>query len=88
MSRVQYDPENPPEQPPEGCADPLLWRVAHALHLEHQPEQDSRCTCGEMFPCSRAGLAARGMLTACVRRPLDPASPTALRPRRWSHRGI
>lgn len=88
MASVQFDPEDPPEQPPTGCRDPLLWRVAHALHLEHQPEPDNRCTCGEVFPCPRAGLAARGLLIACVRRPADAHVSSSPYSGRWSRRSI
>lgn len=89
MAGIRYDPEDPPEQPPTGCFDPLLWRVAHALHQEHQLGPDNRCGCGEIFPCTRAGLAARGLLTACVRRPTNPAPPNAFHhPRGWSGRSI
>jgi hypothetical protein len=88
MASVRYDPEDPPERPPTGCPDPLLWHVAHALHLEHQLEPDNRCSCGEIFPCARAGLAARGLLTACTRRPLGPDLPDALQFRGWSRRSI
>jgi hypothetical protein len=88
MAHVPFDPENPPEQPPEGCSDPLLWRVARALHLAHQPEPDNRCTCGEVFPCGRAALAVRGLLAACTCRPPQPAGSGAGQPRRWPGRAI
>jgi hypothetical protein len=89
MAGIRYDPENPPEQPPGECVDPLLWRVAHALHQEHQLELDDRCTCGEIFPCARAGLAARGLLIACTRSPTNSAPPNASHyPRGWLRRSI
>jgi hypothetical protein len=88
MAIIRFDPEDPPEQPPAGCVDPLLWRVAHALHLEHRPEPDNRCNCGEVFPCTRACLAARGLLTACTRRSIDSAPLRVNHARRWSHRSI
>ena len=89
MSAVRYDPEDPPEEPPTGCIDPLLWRVAYALHQEHQLEPGDRCTCGEVFPCARSGLAARGLLTACIRRPTNTGPLTAFhRHQAWSRRSI
>jgi hypothetical protein len=72
MVSLSFDPEEPPEQPPVGCTDPLLWHVSRALHQEHQPEPDGRCGCGDRYPCQPARLAARGLLTSCTRRRLVP----------------
>jgi|GEM_PF-5341448 len=77
MVTLSFETEEPPEQPPRGCADPLLWLVSYALRQEHQWEPGGRCMCGDRYPCSRARLAERGLVTSCTRRRRDPAhTPT------------
>jgi hypothetical protein len=77
MVNLSFDTEEPPEQPPAGCADPLLWRVSYALRQEHHWEPGGRCVCGDRYPCNRARLAERGLVTSCTRRRRGSAhSPT------------
>ena len=54
---LPYDPVHPPVEPPDGCVDPLLWRVAQALHDAHHPRPDGFCECRAFWPCESAGLA-------------------------------
>jgi hypothetical protein len=67
MVTLSFDTENPPEQPPVDCVDPLLWRVSHALREEHRFDHGDRCLCGDRYPCNRVRLAERGLITACTR---------------------
>jgi hypothetical protein len=66
---LPYDIQNPPEQPPEG-ADRLLWLLAWAVHVEHQPGTNGFCTaptCAKdsaLWPCGRSMLASGGFLFA------------------------
>jgi hypothetical protein len=85
MVSLSFDAEEPPEHPPPGCADPVLWRVSHALRQEHRWEPDGRCQCGDRYPCNRARLAERGLVIAYTRRrgpdrlPVDLAAPPNVR---------
>ena len=65
MSSLSFDPEDPPEDPPAGCTDPLTWRLAYSLHTAHHPDTEGNCTCGQSYPCPPAQLAARGFRFAC-----------------------
>jgi hypothetical protein len=75
MVSLSFDTEEPPEQPPLGCSDPLLWRVSYALRQEHLWESGGRCLCGNRYPCDSARLAERGLVTSCTRRRNGPAHP-------------
>ncbi|WP_344078259.1 hypothetical protein [Luedemannella helvata] len=80
MIRVNFDPDNPPPEPP-AAADPLVWRMAHEIRAAHQPDQTQCCvTCRDSvgWPCKPARIAARGYLlalrldaTASVRWPIN-----------------
>src|SRR5947207_15212688 len=67
--RLSFDPVDPPADPPAG-ADPLMWRLAYALHREHQPEWEGPCratSCrnvGARWPCPPSKLAEVGLVTA------------------------
>lgn len=65
----------PPVEPPFGCADPMLWRVARALHDAHKPRTDNFCECKMFWPCPDAQLAEEALLLAYER----PA-PRGVRP--------
>jgi hypothetical protein len=66
---LSFDPEHPPAEPPPGC-DPVLWRLAYQVHVDHRPGVDAFClarTCRAAFsawPCQPARLAAQGFLGA------------------------
>jgi hypothetical protein len=66
---LPFDPEDPPADPPPGC-DAMVWRLAHQVHVDHQPGSDAFCvarTCRGSFtpwPCGPSRLAAQGFLGA------------------------
>ncbi|MGC9667156.1 hypothetical protein ACNTMW_11445 [Planosporangium sp. 12N6] len=66
---LPYDIENPPEEPPDG-ADRLVWLLAWAVHVEHQPGANGFCvapTCARqsvLWPCHQSKLATGGFLFA------------------------
>ncbi|WP_426510560.1 hypothetical protein ACPPVO_07710 [Dactylosporangium sp. McL0621] len=57
----------PPVEPPLGCADPMLWRVARALHGAHRPRTDNFCECKAFWPCPDAELAEEALQLAYER---------------------
>jgi hypothetical protein len=59
-----FDPDDPPAEPPEGCVDPLLWRVGFALLATHHPRPDGFCECKVFWPCHAARLAEEALLAA------------------------
>jgi hypothetical protein len=66
---VPFDPVDPPDEPPEGVLQALLWRVAVQLHRDHELEENvpgpPRCSrCGEPWPCAGRRLAERGLVAA------------------------
>jgi hypothetical protein len=65
----------PPVDPPLGCADPMLWRVARALHDAHRPRTDNFCECKAFWPCPDAELAEEALQLAYER-----PSPRGSRP--------
>lgn len=66
MSRLPFDPSNPPAEPPPDCVLPTLWRIAHTLHQLHQPGDDNnRCACGAHHPCAHRRSSLRALLEAC-----------------------
>jgi hypothetical protein len=58
---IPYDPADPPAEPPFGCTDPMLWRVAVALHQAHRPRSDGFCGCKSFWPCADTALSERAM---------------------------
>jgi hypothetical protein len=64
MPHGEWDPENPPVEPPAG-ADVLIWRLAYGLFRDHRPHTDCFCvTCREFWPCGPRALADRGFTAA------------------------
>jgi hypothetical protein len=61
---LPFDPYHPPAEPPCGCVDPMLWRVAYALYVAHHPRPDGFCECRAFWPCERADLAADALSAA------------------------
>ncbi|GAA1803096.1 hypothetical protein GCM10009682_26180 [Luedemannella flava] len=82
---ARLDLADPPAEPP-ASADPLVWRIAYALHVVHRPDSTACCvTCAgsEPWPCRPSRLAARGFEHA-VRLRRSPARdhwPINQRPR-------
>lgn len=73
---VPPGPDEPPLDPPPGCADPMLWRVARALHDAHRPRTDNFCECKAFWPCPDAQLAGEALLLA-YDRPVPRAGRSA-----------
>jgi hypothetical protein len=74
---LPYNPEDPPYTPPAG-ADPLVWRLARGLWLDHQPHAVDiyHCvTCKAYYPCVNRQLADRGLMLS-----VTPAVFHRLRP--------
>jgi hypothetical protein len=64
---IDGDPQagdEPPVDPPLGCADPMLWRVARALREAHRPRTDNFCECKSFWPCPDAQLAEEALQLA------------------------
>lgn len=61
-----FDPEDPPERPPEVCVDPALWEVAYALSVAHRPVAQGRCGCGSAHPCEDRWRAIAALSAACA----------------------
>jgi hypothetical protein len=62
---LSFDLEDPPEDPPVDCTDPLTWHLAYSLHHAHRPDAEGNCACGSTYPCPSAHLATRGFRFAC-----------------------
>jgi hypothetical protein len=71
---VPLEPREPPVDPPLGCADPMLWRVARALHHAHRPRTDNFCECKAFWPCADAQLAEEALQLAYDRQPRGRAA--------------
>jgi len=73
-----FEPGDPPADPPDGVAVPLMWRLAHRLHADHRRAGDGPAgdgsagdgsdrgcrTCAEPWPCGGRRLAERGLAAA------------------------
>ena len=64
MTNEPYDACYPPAEPPDGCSDPLLWRVAYALRVAHPPRPDGFCECRVFWPCPTVKFADQALGTA------------------------
>ncbi|GHJ44986.1 hypothetical protein Cs7R123_23280 [Catellatospora sp. TT07R-123] len=70
MELPPVDWENPPLDPPDGVAQPLMWRLAARLLHDHVTAAGSwpvaRCrVCELAWPCPARRYAERGLLAAC-----------------------
>lgn len=66
MTRLPFDPEDPPVKPPLG-ADPLVWGLAYGLFEAHQPDRAGLCqVCHPVvvWPCGPSRLAGQGLVAA------------------------
>jgi hypothetical protein len=64
MPGGDWDPDDPPAEPPAG-ADLLVWRLAHRLRRDHHAHADGFCvSCQEFWPCATRGLAEQGLSAA------------------------
>lgn len=79
MVELPFDLEHPPDDPPPGAAQPMLWRVAIRLHHDHGTAVTGRAgpptcaQCDQPWPCDGRRLARRG-LVAAYRPPPDQDS--------------
>lgn len=61
----EVDLDNPPIDPPRGCADPDLWRLARSKYETHRRTPAGECvTCPRWQRCQGSPLARDGLLTA------------------------
>ncbi|HET6214591.1 MAG TPA: hypothetical protein VFE14_17130 [Micromonosporaceae bacterium] len=81
MFELPFDLEHPPDDPPQGVSQVMLWRVAIRLHQDHSVlvadrRQPPTCAlCKGAWPCLGRRLAIRGLVAAW--RPAVPdAGPT------------
>lgn len=85
MAQLPFDPQNPPDEPPAGVRQPMLWRLAARLCRDHDRAgtgagSSGRCrTCGAPWPCLVRRTAERGLRVAFhdppQERPAPPADP-------------
>jgi hypothetical protein len=57
----------PPIDPPTGCINPLVWRLARRLYADHRPGPDGWClNCRPAidYPCAARRLADQGLAAA------------------------
>ena len=67
-------PVLPSKEPPEG-SDPLIWRLAYRLFVDHRAHHDGFCViCREYWPCASRQLAELGLQQA-MRPPDSPNNP-------------
>ena len=81
---LPYDPLDPPVDPPAGCTDPVLWRVARTLLDSHHPRPDNFCDCRAFWPCPAAKLAEEALQMACERPVPVPRMRRTSNIGRWS----
>lgn len=78
MVELPFDVDSPPDEPPPGITQQMLWRVAIRLHHDHKTVvRDASGTvtcelCRQPWPCHGRRLAQRG-LVAAWREAVDPA---------------
>lgn len=62
---VKVSLDDPPVQPPDGCPNPALWRLAREKFEAHGPNASGGCsTCPTWRRCSGLLLARDGLATA------------------------
>lgn len=62
-----FDGRNPPIEPPDGCANDLVWRLSRRLFADHRPGPDGwclNCRPAITYPCVARLLADRGLAYA------------------------
>lgn len=61
----EVDLDNPPFDPPEGCPQPVLWRLAREKYEQHRRKPSGECaTCPRWKQRPGTGLAKDGLATA------------------------
>jgi len=62
---TEVDLERPLPEPPSGCVDTFLWRLAHEHFTSHAMDDDGRCLrCHTDVPCAGRQSARQGLATA------------------------
>jgi hypothetical protein len=65
--RSGSDGQQPPIEPPAGCVNRLMWRLARRLYADHRPGPDGWClNCRPAieYPCVARQLADLGLARA------------------------
>jgi hypothetical protein len=83
---MQFEPNDPPIDPPPGCVNRLMWQLARRMHVDHEKGRDGYCLiCRpyQFYPCVGRQLADIGLRAAFqqpdgqpwrVRRPAGPGT--------------
>jgi hypothetical protein len=62
---TEVDLERPPAEPPIGCLDPFLWRLAFEHFASHGADEQGRCArCRTEGPCAGLLSARQGLATS------------------------
>jgi hypothetical protein len=62
---TEVDLERPSPEPPAGCLDPFLWRLAHEHFASHDADAEGHCRrCRTAAPCAGLVSARQGLATA------------------------
>lgn len=67
---LNFGGQTPPIDPPTGCFNPLVWRLARRLYADHQPGPDGwclNCRPAIVYPCVARQLADFGLMSAMDR---------------------
>lgn len=77
MEELSFDVEHPPEEPPPGVVQAMLWRIAVRVHRDHDRVVRGGAgaltcdLCRQPWPCPARRMAQRA-LVAAWRPPTDP----------------
>lgn len=75
MSSLPFDPQDPPEEPPQQVRQPMMWRLAVRLYRDHALAAapvgaPPRCqVCRQPWPCPPRRTAERGLVAAFAEPP-------------------
>jgi hypothetical protein len=62
---MTIDLDHPPVDPPEGCKDPVMWRLAREHFAMHEKTTGGQCrTCPGWRACPGTSLPRDGLATA------------------------
>ena len=65
QASTKVDLQSPPPEPPTGCIDPFLWRLAREHFTSHGTDDNGRCLrCHTSVPCAGLQSALQGLATA------------------------
>jgi hypothetical protein len=88
---LPYEMDPPPDEPPPGTAQPMLWRVAVRLHRDHSrlllgPGLMVCALCEQKWPCFGRQLAWRALVAAWQALPVEESPGLLQRPNRRDER--